>query len=261
MDVKLVRVIKTFGDFALINIEGRELKAKVEGKIPSNQFLGEISNKDGKVVIKVVDGAIISKGNEILANLGLRSTKSNVFALDVFKGILLPIRYDFFRLMEVYSLPPLILGLLIKAKNGEVRREELALVREVFNEYRKGNFIDDELEIFLNSLFFGSINDKRFLVLGLGEDEKEKWFGYVEYEDRSFRKLVLTTEIDGIAIYIVFEFLSNSYRLDIRFYGDITINPSASSYLKEKLEEIGVSPIFVNIAVGGDYEESGSSEI
>jgi len=262
MDIKLVKVIKTFGEFALINIEGRELKAKVEGKIPSSEFLGEVSNKGGKVVIRVVDGPVISKESEILANLGLKATRRNVFALGVFKAILLPIRYDFFKFLEVYSLPSLVLGLLIKSRNGEVKREEMALVRAVFNEYKKGNFTDGELETFLNSLFFGNVSDKRFLVLGLsGEEDKEKWFGYVEYDESRFRRLILTTEIDDIGVYIVFEFLLNSYRLDIHFYGDIAIDSFASSLLKEKLEEIGVSPIFVNIAVEEGYEKGSGTEI
>jgi hypothetical protein len=262
MDVRFIKVIKDFGEFALIKIDGREFKAKVEGKIPSAEFWGTLSNKDGKVIIKVVDSAVITNRNEVLIELGLKRTKGNFFLLDVLRSLSLPIKTDFFKLHEVYNIPPLILGLLAKSKKENIPREKLLLIREVLIESKRGKFSSDELEVFLNSLLFPNLNNEKLLIIDQEDKDKEKWFGYVEFDEDKFKKIILSTEIEKVSVYIIFEKLPNFYKLDIYLYGDVNVNSPSVDELKSKLEEMNISPIFVNMIItGGENEESSSTEV
>lgn len=253
MDTKLVKVISLIGNWALVNIDGQKVRAKVEGNIPSNVFWGEIINQDGRITIKVKDKLPLSMDlDRILAQLELPRNVKNYHTLKTLISFSLPINMDNYNLLLDVNLPIMLSSLIVKSRTKDYKKY-LFLAEGVFSEYKDGKISDREF-VFFVSYFLLQGNKDHFKIFWLG-DEGERWFSYFEFdEEGKFKKFIMTTCIDDVEVLVVFERMIKGYSVSINLFSDVKIRWSSErivNELKQNLQAIGFNPIYISIEVFG----------
>ncbi|MEN2997690.1 MAG: hypothetical protein ABDH28_01420 [Brevinematia bacterium] len=251
MELKLVKVLNIIGNLALINIDGQKLKAKVEGNIPSNVFLGEVRKENGKVIIRAQnDLSLIKDLDRILLQLEVSKTPKNYLLTKTLMALDIPITKENLETIKRFNLPYLISGLVLKSKEKS-HKKHMSLTETLFNEIPK-KISENEFCLFINSLF--TKRDRELFGILHFEEERESWYSYIEFNESGFKKIVLTTRIEEVEIIILLERISKGYNLSINFFSEREIRVVGEEKLKQNLEALGFNPINIDIESYGGRE-------
>ncbi|MGB9621785.1 MAG: hypothetical protein ACPL4C_05040 [Brevinematia bacterium] len=246
MENKIVKVIGHIGNFVLVNIDGKNLKAKVEGNIPSSVFLGELIKDKDKIIVKVKDPLILSKSlDNILSEVNVSKSRINLLITKLLLLFSVPISESVYSIFKEYNLP-FLLSVIVLKSNKEFKKF-LFLLEKSLEKDRDNALTDSELELVVNSFFLNTNeNFKVFSVDGF----KEKWYGYFKFDGDNIKRFVFTTNIDDVDVVIVFD-NRKMWNLEIDIFGDIVFNRESTSDLRLKLEELGFKPITIEVRVFG----------
>lgn len=255
MEIKLVRIVNILGNFAIVNIDGEKLKAKVEGSIPSYTFLGEIFRDEGKVIIRVRDGfQQFGEIGVIVSQLGLPKSLKGYFLVRMMMSLSLPITKENYEFLDTVKLPPLISGVVLKSVDKRVRKF-VPVIESVF-ESKTNKVTEKDLLLLINSIVVPSERGSFFVFWVDGE--KEKWFSYFEFEENGFRKIVLTGKIDEVEVIVVFERRFGGYSVTIDLFSERELRISGDKELRQNLERLGFNPISIDIRLFGVRDEESS---
>lgn len=255
---KIVKVLNVLGNFAWISIDGNKVKARVEGNIPSNVFLGEVLKEGDKVIVRVKDNLIAKDITRVLLSIDLPRNLRNYLITKILMSLDIPIERWKYDLLKDFDLPPLLSALVLKSKGSDAKKH-LFLVDVVYREVDK-KVDKEEFEFFFNSIF---LDEKRFVRVFDDLDENgSRWFGYFEFEEEGIRKIVLSARLGSVDVLVVFERVRGGYSVSINFFGEVDISSSGVDELRSKLEDMGFKPINIGVNVyGGSDEKSGSIEV
>lgn len=247
MESKIVKIISIIGNTAIVNIDGEKLKAKIEGNIPSNIFLGEIINEKGKIIIRVKDNLSTAKNiDSILFQLDIPKSNRNILITKVLMSLSLPITLENLSILKDYSIPYLLAGIIVKSKNQN--KKILFLTEKIFEEFKNKKIDEKNFSIFVNN--FIPQDNEEFKIFW-EENKKERWFSVIEYENNSVKKIILSTTIENTEVLIIFEKQIRRYNLEIAIFSDRHIRLTGDDELKKNLESLGFTPILVNIETFG----------
>lgn len=255
---KIVKVLSVLGNFAWISIDGNKVKAKVEGSVPSNVFLGEVLKEGDKVIVRVKDGLVAKDITRILSSIDIPRNLKNYLITKVLMSLDIPIDRWKYDLLGNFELPILLSALVLKSKGNDAKKH-LFLVDVVYGEVMK-KLDREEFEFFFNSIF---LDEKRFVRVFDDLDESgSRWFAYFEFEDEGIRKIVLSASLDSVDVLVVFERVRVGYSVSINLFGEVDVSSIDVTQLRSKLENIGFRPISIGVNVyGGNDKESSSVEV
>ncbi|MCX8029047.1 MAG: hypothetical protein N2712_03535 [Brevinematales bacterium] len=246
MDTKLVKILNVIGDFVIVNVNGEKFKAKVEGRVPSDLFLGKITKEKDKIVIKVVDDIISKDLGRILEQVNVPKSPKNYLLTKILMTFNIPITSEIYELFNEFNLPFLISSIILKGNDSiKSTRKQLILAEVLYEELGK-KFDDTEFSLFVSC--FISDYSKIYIFT---DSENRRWFSYFELEEDIVRKFILSTTIDNVDVLVVFERMLNRYNVVINLFTDKRIHIEDVDVLKSKLESIGFKPMNIDIEIFG----------
>ncbi|MFN4244586.1 MAG: hypothetical protein ACK4F9_00355 [Brevinematia bacterium] len=246
METKFIRVLSIIGDFAIVSIDGKKVKARVEGKIPSYTFMGEVIKDNDRIIIRVKDSLAPFKDiGSILSQIELPRNQKNYLITKILMSLSLPILKEYYGVLGSYDLPYLISGMIIKHKS-KYQGKYLAVTEKLFKDFMDGKVSAKEFAIFVDNFIISS-RFEEFRIFWI--EEEEKWFSRIEFDEDGFRKLVLTTEIEGVKVLVIFERFVKRYDLSIILFSNnkVYVTSDSKLELKRNLESLGFNPIYIDI--------------